>query len=127
MLLGVSKDLHFCMRVYNLNSYPDKAIRFAGEGAAGTLNDNVGGIVARPAALKDVFASQQLRQEAAHKGITSTVGVHQLFFRQGDDRDLIQLALGGHHCGVCPLGDDHSAPPAAILLGQAGDLQRNQD
>ena len=76
VLLGVSMGVHTVMEHDHLNSYPDKAVRLAGERAARALDHDVSGIVARPAALMDVFASQQLRQEAAHEGITSAVCVH---------------------------------------------------
>lgn len=69
------------------------------------------GKVSGAAALGDVFSGDQLREEAAHEGVSGAVGVHQLLLRKGDHRVQRHLRSRGEggseyklriwHHGVC--------------------------
>lgn len=54
-------------------SGPDK-VGLLGVGAPAPLDDDVGGIVARPHALVDRLAADQLGQEAAHERVPGACG-----------------------------------------------------
>jgi hypothetical protein len=62
---------------------------------SGGVNVQSPAVVARAAALGDLLAGDELRQEAAHEGVARAVGVHQLLLREGDHGEAVQLALLG--------------------------------
>mmetsp|Transcript_40377 Transcript_40377/g.48953 ORF Transcript_40377/g.48953 Transcript_40377/m.48953 type:complete len:391 (-) Transcript_40377:49-1221(-) len=96
-----------------------------GQRAAGALDDNVGAVVARSAALRHVLAAHELGQEPTHERIASTVGVDEVLLCERDDGVQRHLAVLGDDGGVRALGEDNGAAARAVLLWQLGDLERN--
>jgi len=78
--------------------------------------------VAKPILLPGQHASS-----ASPAALTCSIGVDQLLRCQGDDRVQGNTAIHGHHCGAAALGDDHCAATAAILLGHARDLNKQNN
>lgn len=98
---------------------------FLGESTAGTLNNSASSEVTSADAILDRLLLHKLRQEAAHEGIASAVGVHQLVLRQGLHGVLGDLALAGHNRGGGSLREHDHARAATAGLGLCGKLQRD--
>lgn len=78
--------------------HPVKAFRLRGKCAPRLLNDCMCCIVACTHAFCHRLASNKLRKKPAHKGISGSICVDQLFLWEGNDR--VQLDLQGSRATV---------------------------
>eukprot|EP00128_Syssomonas_multiformis_P012370 Colp12_sorted_trinity150504_noHs@19493 len=92
--------------------------------AAALLDNLASSVMTCTHTLRDVLAEQVLAEEPAHKGITSTVGVHNLVSSDRDNGVLGDLAVACNNGGLGALGD-HNKARGAAGLGESGQLECN--
>ena len=98
---------------------PRKAVRPVWQRDARALDDDVRREVARAAALGQVLAGHQLRQEAAHERVARAVRVHQLLLGQRDHRELQHLRAAGRRASAVREQPGCEATSLSIRAGSA--------